>query len=161
MRRAPADTTGEPPVPRGVAAARGSRPFVALALALLVAGSAGAARADGASAVMSFTVGEDRVLVASEGLSEVTLTEPAGLRFCLREDEQRAVNAFTERHVGEVVTVKIGDEVVISPRIGAPHTSACINWPISRERAAHYLARLKPDAAPPAATQDAEEEGSQ
>ena len=115
----------------------------ALALTALLA--APAAAQEGPRPLVFSAEGE-RYEVPADGFESLDYAEDTGLSLCLTEPVEREVTALTERHVGDVLRVAIGETQVIAVEVVNPYAGGCIRWPVHPVVAANYVAMLTGEA---------------
>ncbi len=91
---------------------------------------------------LSFSVGEARHVVPPTELSSLEVGEEIGLTLCFSEAQQQALQDFTGDHIGDTVTVSIGETKVFFLQIVEPYDGGCIDWPLHPRVAESYRARL-------------------
>jgi hypothetical protein len=139
--------------------AGGAGRAAALALLLMSAPALAQQVADGAEGprALSFSSGEDRYEVPTDGFASLGYREDAGMEICMTAPVETEVAAFTEAHIDEVVVVAIGETEVTRVQIVSPYEGGCINWPIHPIVAANYIAMLTGTPPRPDETQSAPE----
>lgn len=91
---------------------------------------------------LSFSAGEDRHEVPRSGLASLEAGEAGGLTLCFTDPQQQALRDFTADHIGDTVTVSIGEEKVFFLQVVEPYDGGCIDWPLHPRMADSYRARL-------------------
>ena len=91
---------------------------------------------------LSFSTGEDRHVVPPTELLSLEVGEQGGLTLCFSEAQQRALHDFTSDHIGDTVTVSIGETEVFFLQVVEPYDDGCIVWPLHPRVAEAYRARL-------------------
>ena len=103
---------------------------------------AGATAAAADPQPLSFSVGEDRHIVPPAELASLEIGEQGGLTLCFSDAEQQALRDFTADHIGDTVTVSIGEAKVFFLQVVEPYDGGCIDWPLHLRVAESYRARL-------------------
>lgn len=91
---------------------------------------------------LSFSAGEDRHVVPPEGLTSLEAGEEGGLTLCFSDAQQEALRDFTADHIGDTVTVSIGEAKVFFLQVVEPYDDGCIDWPLHPRVSESYRARL-------------------
>lgn len=92
--------------------------------------------------LLSFSADEDRHVVPPTELSSLEVGDEGGLTLCFSEAQQQALHDFTTDHIGDTVTVSIGETEVFFLQVVEPYDDGCIVWPLHPRVAEAYRARL-------------------
>ncbi|SFG71796.1 hypothetical protein SAMN04488020_103280 [Palleronia marisminoris] len=81
-------------------------------------------------------------MVPPAGLTSLEAGEEGGLTLCFSDTQQEALREFTGDHIGDTVTVAIGEAKVFFLQVVEPYDGGCIDWPLHPRVAESYRARL-------------------